>query len=158
MRMVQQFYTNTTGKFDLLVSYLNSDPTRGKLISNIYHHPTMAVLELLRGIGSKIPDLQILVLQNEKARFTLPLFLFSFLSFHFSPVILPFPFFVYSFLILLLLLFSFQRTPCPLSSSNVTTLFLLVSCGAWHKSSRSGCANARRIVVHYRLLFSRNRN
>jgi hypothetical protein len=49
MRMVHEYYTSSAGQFDFLVHYLNETPARGKFISNIYHHPCMAVLELLRG-------------------------------------------------------------------------------------------------------------
>ena len=47
--MVHEYYTSTTGQFDFLVFYLNETPARGKFISDVYHHPAMAVLELLRG-------------------------------------------------------------------------------------------------------------
>jgi hypothetical protein len=49
MRMVHEYYTSNTGKFDFLVTYLNENAARGKAISDVYHHPAMAVLELLRG-------------------------------------------------------------------------------------------------------------
>lgn len=49
MRMVHEYYTSTAGQFDFLVHYLNETPARGNFISDIYHHPCMAVLELLRG-------------------------------------------------------------------------------------------------------------
>ena len=49
MRMVHEYYSSSDGRFDFLVSYLNENPSRGNLISDIYHHPAMAVLELLRG-------------------------------------------------------------------------------------------------------------
>ena len=49
MMMVNQYYSSSDGKFEFLVSYLNKNESRGKFISDIYHHPVMAVLELLRG-------------------------------------------------------------------------------------------------------------
>ena len=52
LRMVHEYYTSTTGQFDFLVFYLNETPARGKFISDVYHHPAMAVLELLRGENS----------------------------------------------------------------------------------------------------------
>ena len=49
MIMVNQYYSSSDGKFEYLVSYLNDNESRGKFISDMYHHPVMAVLELLRG-------------------------------------------------------------------------------------------------------------
>ena len=52
MRMVHEYYSSVDGKFDFLVSYLNEKSSRGKFMSDIYHHPAMAVLELLRGTSN----------------------------------------------------------------------------------------------------------
>ena len=52
MRMVNEYYSSPEGKFEFLVSYLNEETSRGKFITDIYHHPAMSVLELLRGMCS----------------------------------------------------------------------------------------------------------
>ena len=49
MRMVNEYYSSSEGKYEFLVAYLNEEASRGKFITDIYHHPAMSVLELLRG-------------------------------------------------------------------------------------------------------------